>query len=527
MSSRTSHSSSQMEKLKSSVSCWKRLCVALRLLQGLRLADFQSARVYADMRYAGVSFLVKWVKFLRWTCHQMFFEIPDVTQNLIISGRISKTPMWLIDPNPLANYPWKEEPAADLPEAVDTVVIGAGFTGAALAYHWAKRAPEHRQMVVLEMDDPASGSSGRNEGLVVMGRYFKMVRDTVRDSLGQLRSDLTNNQRQQLAEQFARVYCQAAYRNADLIEKTIQEEGFDCDYSRSGWVQAQDPDDPKGQQALKDSVQMAAKSGFTDWVSISPDEVMERSGMQVDLDAGCSLAAASWHPAKWVWCLLARALKQPTVGLFTRTRVLSVHDEGEHYRVVTQRGSLLTRHLVYATESYSPKLNPQLHDVILPMQQQAASGDGGPKAMKPHVGISASWYFAGRYGLRVLFGSGGARVPDREAGRNKPSRFLTQFVAAQMKRHYGPYRLRMANEWSGTVGYTLDEYPIVGLLDEKHCHIIAGMAGSGSGVSFNGGRCIVNRILGRNDEPDDYPSSYFAPSRLIDPVHHPWPDIEA
>ena len=36
------------------------------------------------------------------------------------------------------------------------------------------------------------------------------------------------------------------------------------------------------------------------------------------------------------------------------------------------------------------------HDAILPMQEQAACGDGGPEAMKPRVGISGTWYFAGR-----------------------------------------------------------------------------------------------------------------------------------
>ena len=85
----------------------------------------------------------------------------------------------------------------------------------------------------------------------------------------------------------------------------------------------------------------------------------------------------------------------------------------------------------------------------------------------------------------------------------------------------------MTNEWSGTVGYTPDQYPIVGSLDGRGRYIVAGMCGSGSGVSFNGGRCIVNRILGLDDEPDDYPAAYFAPSRLLDTAHHPWPAFEA
>jgi len=41
------------------------------------------------------------------------------------------------------------------------------------------------------------------------------------------RRDLSTSQRRQLAEQFADVYCKAAYRNVDLIEQAVTEEHFD------------------------------------------------------------------------------------------------------------------------------------------------------------------------------------------------------------------------------------------------------------------------------------------------------------
>ena len=69
----------------------------------------------------------------------MWVTIPDADRDLVIEGKISRTPMWLIDANPLANHPWASDPSARLPQEVDTVVIGAGFTGAAVAYHWARR----------------------------------------------------------------------------------------------------------------------------------------------------------------------------------------------------------------------------------------------------------------------------------------------------------------------------------------------------------------------------------------------------
>ena len=49
------------------------------------------------------------------------------------------------------------------------------------------------------------------------------------------------------------------------------------------------------------------------------------------------------------------------------------------------------------------------------------------------------------------------------------------------------------------------------------------MCGSGSNISFNAARCVVNRILDLHDEPDDYPSEYFGPTRLTSPESHTWP----
>ena len=501
----------------------KRLRTASQLLCELRKPDFQAAGLYVKKRYADSGFLAAWCRFFVWALHQIWVVIPRAMQHLTVAPNVSRTPMWLTDSNPLENHPWANQPDAMLPDEADVVVIGAGFTGGATTYHWSQKAPTHRRLVILDMADPATGSSGRNEGLVVMGRYFKMVRETVEEHLASVRQDLSDNERQQLANQFAERYCHAAYRNSDLIEQTIHQEQIDCQFHRAGWIQARTANE---QAALSESVQMASEFDCPDWTTMTPEEVREKSGMQVEHNAGFSIAAASWHPAKWVWGLLEAAVRRPHVKLFTRTQVTKIDDQGEYYSVTTSRGTLRARHIVYATEAYTPKLLNQFHDRILPMQEQAASGQGGPDTMKEHIGISGSWFFAGRYGRRVLFGSGGSRIPDQEAGRNWPSRFLTKFDAAELLRHFGPYQLEMTNEWSGTVGYTPDEYPIVGTIDKKRQYIIAGMCGSGSGVSFNAARCIVNRILELTDEVDDYPAEYFGPSRILDPTNHDWPGVQ-
>ena len=209
---------------------------------------------------------------------------------------------------------------------------------------------------------------------------------------------------------------------------------------------------------------------------------------------------------------------------------------------------------VRGPQSYTPLLMPQFHNLIRPTQTQAASGPGGPAEMKPHVGISGSRAFFGRHGVspapdsrfrsdsfvapgsavqnrechnyETMIGSDATRVPDHEAGRIQPSRFLTHYLCTELQQAFGRAPYTITNEWSGTVSYTPDEFPVVGVFDGKRQYILGGMAGSGTAVSFNGARCIVSRILGDPSNPDDYPEEYFSPMRLLDPEGHTWPELE-
>ena len=45
-------------------------------------------------------------------------------------------------------------------------------------------------MVLLEMNEAASGASGRNEGVVVMGRFYAYVKKMMLDDLPRVRPDL-------------------------------------------------------------------------------------------------------------------------------------------------------------------------------------------------------------------------------------------------------------------------------------------------------------------------------------------------
>jgi glycine/D-amino acid oxidase-like deaminating enzyme len=498
-----------------------RVKVALGLLLGLRPHDLGAARTFVATAYPSVSTPVALLRFAGWVAGQAFGTIPNALTTVSFARHVSRISVWLASENPVANHPWATRPDAELPRQVEVAVIGAGFTGSACAYHWSKHGGG--PMAVLEMNEAASGASGRNEGLVVMGRFFAYVKRTMRQDLDRIRDDLSPDQRDLLSSRFADAYVRSAYRNSDLIEATVRDEGFQCDYTREGWIQA---GDGAAQGDLRESVRLGEEAGFDDWTSLEPAEVLERGGMAVDHPAGFSRRTASWHPARWVWSLLHVALRSDNVELFTNTRVLGIDDLGDHYLVRTERGDVRATYVVNATESYSAILQPRLRNVLHAVQTQAAFADGGPASMKAGVGLGGGNGWFGRVANGTIFGSDATRVSYKKAGRNRPSRFVTRFLVGEMRRYFGPGNMRVTREWSCTAGFTDDEYPIVGLLDGKRQYIVAGMCGSGSAVHFNGARHVVQHILGL-DGPDDYPAEFFSPTRVLDPNNHTWPSVDA
>jgi glycine/D-amino acid oxidase-like deaminating enzyme len=498
-----------------------RLCTAFELARRLNRHDPRAARTFLRRTYPDAGWVSLGVRFAGWLWRQCWTDIPRTWREISFEKPVSNTPLWLAEGNPFASYPWIRNPGARLPEHADVVVIGAGFTGGSLAYHWAKSGTAE-SMVVLEMGDPASGASGRNAGEVVMGRYFALVFSTVRRHLPHLRPDLSPPSIDRLARQFAAAYCKAAYHNADLVEKTIRQEGFDCDYVREGWVQERSAQE---QTALDETVRMGLENGFGDWDKLSAEEASRKTGAHLELPANYSRRAARFHPAKWVWSLFDRALASNAVQLFTRTKVLTIVDQDDEYRVMTDRGTIRARHVVNATEAYTANLLERFRGVVEARQSQAAYGLDEGRSVKPNVPFSGSTFFCLRHRNGILFGSDETPIPNAVVGRNMPSRFITAFVAAQLRMKFGPFPLRVTNEWAGSVGFTPDEYPLVGLIDGKRHYLVAGMSGSGTAVSFNAGRCLCGRILGQTHD-DDYPPEYFAPSRLLDPASHVWPELQ-
>ena len=63
---------------------------------------------------------------------------------------------------------------------------------------------------------------------------------------------------------------------------------------------------------------------------------------------------------------------------------------------------------------------------------------------------------------------------------------------------------------------------IISALVQNKPGVLAHVAGMFAARAFN----IDSLVVGRTDEPDDFPEPCFSPMRFLAPESHPWPETD-
>lgn len=91
-----------------------------------------------------------------------------VDSNGIFPVADSITPFWRTDLHPLDTH----RSTPDMPSETDLLIIGAGYAGAATAYHYYTSNPSPGSVLILEARQACSGATARNGGHIRADIYF-------------------------------------------------------------------------------------------------------------------------------------------------------------------------------------------------------------------------------------------------------------------------------------------------------------------------------------------------------------------
>ena len=423
-------------------------------------------------------------------------------------------------PNPTVSY-WQDPPShlstfrttPNLPQTVDTLIIGSGITGATLAYR-ALNQSSPPSVLVLEARTACSGATGRNGGHTKCVAYREIL-DNIQD-LGQ--------------EEAAKI-ARFGYNCMRNVHAFAREHGIECD-SWQGETVDVIYDQGQWDKAQKAVAELRRVLGDEDPVAQyrfwDAEEAEKKFLAQGSLGA-VSYEAGSLSAYRLVIGILVLALEKG-LNLQTETPALNIrkHENGHSGWIVeTPRGAIEAGKVVLATNGYTAHLYPPLQGVIVPLRGHMTAQRPGSGLPKDGLATTYSFIYNDGYEYMIprprgsmfagdiMIGGGATKGPDEgmcEYGNTDDTttdavilKYVENSAADRFGSNWGydhsDGRLRRA--WTGVMGYSADGFPLIGKMPgEDDLYIAASFQGSGMVLCFDSTRALFE-IMEHADEALD------------------------
>jgi glycine/D-amino acid oxidase-like deaminating enzyme len=376
----------------------------------------------------------------------------------------------------------------------EVVVIGAGVSGALIAWHLAEAG---LATIVLDRRDVAHGSTAGSTGLL----QYEI--DTPLSELSQ-----------RLGRQRAERSYHACRESIEAIARLVKRLRLECDFETAG------------------SLFLAANR--THVVRLRREfEARERAGFAVEWWPRSRIAAESTlpHPAaihsrdgaridvyRFAHGLLDRAVKKGA-RVYDRTTVTQTRYRPRGVELTLASGAhVKARHLViatgYETSAFLPDKVTALHSTFAVVSEPVPALAGWPKG-EPLLWETGDPYLYLRTtgDGRIMFG--GYDEPFRDpAARDRMLKAKTAALHRRFNQLFPRIPIEIAYAWAGTFARTEDGLPFIGRHRAvPHTWFALGYGGNGITYSLTAAELIRDQILGRK-HPD---AALFGFDRKPDP----------
>jgi len=369
----------------------------------------------------------------------------------------------------------------------DVAIIGGGYTGLSTAYHLRQRSD--LACCVIEANQPGWGCSGRNGGFVLPG--------TGRLSTGQM------------AKKWGKTVSQSVYaeylQSIDTVSQLI-DQGIDCERTLGGYLKVAHK--PELLPELHQQAKMLSKDYGDSIVPLNKQDVESQYLSSVESYGGIFYPNA-YAINPWLFAQgLAKQAISTGAQVFGNSPVIGSHFDGKHHHVQTANGSVKAKHLIIATNAYTPrKLFPVLTDrtfpvissvlVTAPLTQQQLSLLGIKAGLMVMDTRPLKYYFRLLPDNRLLFGGRGA-IRGKEANSKQAQESLKKGLNATFPTLPD---LHIDHFWSGWVGVSFDNYPRLHYDQDNQQLYSAGYCGAGLAFSVQSGKRLAQLLMADDQLP--------------------------
>lgn len=365
----------------------------------------------------------------------------------------------------------------------DVVIVGAGYTGLAAARQLASSGAS---VLVVERETVGWGASSRNAGQVLTGLRLDVATLVAR-----------------YGERRARQLFEIARASLDRLERIIADQSIDCDYARSGHIQAASR--PSHFAAFREEQALLARV-FDHRVELV-SRADQSSEVGSDLYHGLLVDERSGrvNPARLVHGMAAAAARAGA-DIVERTAALKTTRMPTGWLVSTMGGDVGADDVLFATDGYTDRAAPALQRRFVPIgsyiivtaplaAEQAASIL--PRGRMAFDSKHFLHYFRLTPDRRLLFGGRAEFSQPSEATTRRAAEILHRGLEDVFPQLAG---ISIEYAWGGNVGFTRDQLPHAGKLDGVY--YAGGYCGHGIAMATHLGEQIARRIAG---EAFDHP----------------------
>lgn len=350
---------------------------------------------------------------------------------------------------------------------VDVLIVGAGLIGCSAAY-FASQAG--RTVTIVDQRNIAMGASGRNAGFLITGldNYYHQAVEKYGEAVTQEMWQLSR-------------------KTVEFVKKMALSHGVPLQQSGS-LLLAETAAEAQDLHIAADALRAADID-----ITFYDHDPLGR-GYYAAIEQTSDAAVQPYH--------LTHAIYHASgATLIANNEVYRIEQTADQYATVyTQQAIFKARHVLLATNAYSPQLDSYFQEKIIPTRAQVLVTEPLDHAVIDHCGYSNYGYMYYRMTFDQRFLIGGARHKHVQLEHDTTEDRVNPLVQAELIHYLATYfpdvNRAIARQWSGIMGFSIDGLPMVGTLPQcPRIGFAVGFTGHGLTLGAGVAQRAVERLL--------------------------------